>query len=95
MFADGRAVGSALAVVHVRHREEAGPPRVTVVAGRKVGPAVDRNRVKRRLRAVLADLELRRATDYVVVGRRAALHADAAELRAAVARQVAAAGNAR
>ena len=95
MFASGAAVGSALAVVHVRRRDEPGPPRVTVVAGRKVGPAVDRNRVKRRLRAVVADLELRDAMDYVVVGRRAALHADATVLRSTVARQVTTAGNAR
>ena len=95
MFDNGAAVVSAVAVVHVRHRGEPGPPRVTVVAGRKVGPAVDRNRVKRRLRAVVADLQLREGSDYVVVGRRAALHADAAQLRHTVARQVATAGDAR
>lgn len=32
------------------------PPRVAYSVGRPVGPAVTRNRVKRRLRAVLADI---------------------------------------
>jgi len=45
----------------------AGPPRVGVVAGRRVGGAVVRNRVKRRLREALARAELRDGTDYVVV----------------------------
>jgi ribonuclease P protein component len=95
VFADGVTVGSSYAVVHARRRDPDGAPRATVVAGRKVGPAVDRNRVKRRLRAVLAELSLLPGCDYVVVGRRAALHAAAPQLRAAVARQVAAAGDAR
>lgn len=46
---------------------EDGPPRVGVVAGRKVGGAVVRNRAKRRLREAVARAELRPGTAYVVV----------------------------
>ena len=34
-----------------------GPPRVAYGVGRAVGPAVQRNKIKRRLRAVVRDLE--------------------------------------
>lgn len=44
-----------------------GPPRVGVVAGRRVGGAVVRNRAKRRLREALARVELADGTAYVVV----------------------------
>ncbi len=44
-----------------------GPPRVGVVAGRRVGGAVARNRAKRRLREALARVELADGTAYVVV----------------------------
>ncbi len=44
-----------------------GPPRVGVVAGRKVGHAVHRNRAKRRLREAASRTDLRPGTDYVMV----------------------------
>jgi ribonuclease P protein component len=42
-------------VLLAQDTESAGQPRGTVVAGRRVGPAVVRNRVKRRLRAALRE----------------------------------------
>lgn len=59
-----RRVGSVL-VIAAPGRD--GPPRVGVVAGRKAGGAVVRNRVKRRLREALAKAELRPGSSYVVV----------------------------
>jgi ribonuclease P protein component len=60
-----------------------GPPRVAYGIGRKVGPAVVRNRVRRRLRAaaraLAADRALRPGAYLVTVGPRAA-EASAAEL---------------
>jgi ribonuclease P protein component len=54
----GRRAGRNSLVLHLRTPEspepgESGPPRVGLVVGRSVGPAVTRNRVKRRLREVL------------------------------------------
>lgn len=45
-----------------------GPARVGLVAGKRVGNAVVRNRVKRRLRAALAQITLDDAKDFVVIG---------------------------
>jgi ribonuclease P protein component len=42
-------------VVALASTETAGQPRASVIAGRRVGPAVVRNRVKRRLREQLRD----------------------------------------
>ncbi len=55
--------------MHGRRRGDDGPPRVTVVAGKKVGNAVQRNRVKRRLRGALSQRGLPVGFDLVVVGR--------------------------
>ncbi len=51
------------------------PPRVGFTVTRKTGNAVERNRIRRRLRAAVsaAGGYLETATDYVLVGRRAAL----------------------
>lgn len=42
-------------------------PRVGIVAGRKVGNSVSRNRVKRRLREAAAQAELESGTDYILI----------------------------
>jgi ribonuclease P protein component len=50
-------------------------PRVGFTVTRKIGNAVARNRIRRRLRAAVSAVggHLETATDYVLVGRRAAL----------------------
>jgi ribonuclease P protein component len=77
--ADIRAVFAARSVahgpsvvVHAARRDDGAPARWTVVAGRKVGDAVDRNRAKRRLREALHSLALPTGVDLVVVARPAA-----------------------
>lgn len=92
VFATRRAAASPFVVVHVRPREDQGPARATVVAGKKVGNAVQRNRAKRRLRAALPALGLRPSCDYVLVARNGALTASWPDLQAAVRRSVASAG---
>lgn len=82
------AVGSRYAVVHVRRRDDAGPARATAVAGKAVGNAVARNRVKRRLRAALQACAMPAGADIVVVGRATTLTAPSDELRAAVCGQL-------
>ena len=66
----GRSVGGRYLTLRFR-RSEGGPARVGYAVPRKVGGAVDRNRVKRRLREAIARNEglLHEGTDYVLVAR--------------------------
>ena len=52
----------------VRLDDGADPPRVAYAVGRAVGPAVTRNRLKRRLRARVAELPLAPGTYLVSAG---------------------------
>jgi ribonuclease P protein component len=88
VFAARCTAASDVAVVHARRREDTAPARFTVVAGKAVGNAVERNRVKRRLRGVVQILPLQAGRDYVIVGRRGALRATSPGLRAALTRQI-------
>ena len=63
-------------VVQERQRGDGGPARVGFTISKKVGGAVERNRVRRQLREIVrlsAATGLHAGSDYVVVGRRAAL----------------------
>jgi len=51
----GARAGTATVVVHERARDDEEPSRVGFVVGRTVGNAVVRNKVKRRLRHLMAD----------------------------------------
>jgi len=57
-----------------------GRPRVAVVAGRKLGSAVDRNRAKRRLREAVAVAPISDGHDYMVIASRAVLKAPFGDL---------------
>ena len=73
----GRHRAGSLLALHARRREPAaGPARMTVVASRKVGNAVRRNRAKRLLRAAAAGRPWADGLDLVLVARPAC--ADAA-----------------
>jgi ribonuclease P protein component len=51
----------------IRAQGGVGPPEVGIVAARRVGSAVQRNRAKRRIRAALDSVDLQCDTAYVVV----------------------------
>ena len=77
--ADGARVNSAAFVVQERCRDDDGPVRVGFTVTKKNGTATERNRIRRRLRELVKRLDvisMRPHTDYVLVGRRAALNRD-------------------
>jgi ribonuclease P protein component len=91
--ANGARINSAAFAVQSRRRDDGGPIRVGFTVTRKNGTATERNRIRRRLRELVKRLDvisMRPHTDYVLVGRRAALNRDFAamldDLRAALHR---------
>jgi ribonuclease P protein component len=63
-------------VLQALKRREDGPVRVGFTVSKKVGNAVERNRVRRRLREMVrlsSEARMRPGHDYVLIGRRAAL----------------------
>jgi len=91
--ANGVRINAAAFVVQSRRRDDDGPVRVGFTVTRKHGTATERNRIRRRLRELVKRLDvisMRPHSDYVLVGRRAALNRDFAtmldDLRAALLR---------
>ncbi len=74
--ATGIKVPAAAFVLQTRERGNSGPARVGFTVSRKVGNAVERNRVRRRLREMVrlfGEGRMHGGYDYVLVGRQAAL----------------------
>ncbi|WP_029587680.1 ribonuclease P protein component [Bradyrhizobium sp. URHD0069] len=81
--ANGARANSAAFVVQSRHRDDNGPIRVGFTVTKKNGTATERNRIRRRLRELVKRLDgisMRPHSDYVLVGRRAALNRDFAAM---------------
>jgi ribonuclease P protein component len=75
-------------VLQARRRDDnndaVSPPRVGFIVSRQVGNAVERNRVRRRLREIVRlapAAELAGGHDYVLIGRRATLAVPFSDLR--------------
>lgn len=74
--ATGIKVPATAFVLQARKRADEGPVRLGFTVSKKVGNAVERNRVRRRLREIVRRSglnQMQRGHDYVLVGRRAAL----------------------
>jgi ribonuclease P protein component len=77
--ANGARVNAAAFVLQSRRRDDDGPVRVGFTVTKKNGTATERNRIRRRLRELVKRLDvisMRPHSDYVLVGRRAALNRD-------------------
>ena len=75
--ASGSKVPATGFVLQARKRSDEGPVRVGFTVSKKVGKAVERNRVRRRLRDIVRRSNpawMRSGHDYVLIGRRAALN---------------------
>jgi ribonuclease P protein component len=71
-------------VVQARRRAEDGPVRIGFTVSRQVGNAVERNRVRRRLREMVRLSQgggMHDGHDYVLIGRRAALAVPFGQMR--------------
>ena len=87
---DGRAIAAVLRgrrkraterlVVHVLQRDDERPARLAVVASRRVGGAVQRNRAKRLLREAARTRAWSPGNDVVLVARKACAHSVLAEV---------------
>jgi ribonuclease P protein component len=91
--AKGQRAGAPTFTLQARARGEESPPRVGLTVTKRAGTAVERNRIKRRLRAALREtvpLAARPGFDYVILARRETLSRPFArlndDLRAAFAR---------
>jgi ribonuclease P protein component len=74
--ANGLRVSTPAFVVQSCRRDDDGPVRIGFTVTKKNGTATERNRIRRRLRELVkrADvLSMRPHSDYVIIGRRAAL----------------------
>jgi len=74
--ANGARVSSAAFALQTRRRDDQGAIRVGFTVSKKNGTATERNRIRRRLRELVKQLDvisMRPHHDYVLVGRREAL----------------------
>ena len=77
--AGGVRAATAAFVVQRRRRDDIGPVRIGFTVTKKNGTATERNRIRRRLRELvkrLPAISLQPHSDYVLIGRRAALTCD-------------------
>ncbi|MFA5056446.1 MAG: ribonuclease P protein component [Dehalococcoidia bacterium] len=75
VFTEGRSWANNFVVLRAVPNS-AGVNRYGIVAGRRLGSAVVRNKAKRRLRAMVSSIAVREGWDIVLVARKAAVETD-------------------
>ncbi|WP_442880084.1 ribonuclease P protein component [Aurantimonas sp. A2-1-M11] len=88
----GRRLNGPAFFIEALDRGDDGPPRLGLTVTKKVGNAVVRNRIRRRLREAIrlhAKADMASGIDYVVVARRDVLALPFAELKDELSRRVA------
>jgi ribonuclease P protein component len=82
----GKSNAHPLIVLMVYKIDAAKPTRLAIIAGKAVGGAVQRNRAKRRLRAVFQELfyKIPSGFDLVVIARKSILNASYQEIQSAI-----------
>jgi ribonuclease P protein component len=81
--ASGSKVSAAAFLLQARKRADEGSVRFGFTVTKKVGNAVERNRIRRRLREIVRTASpgrMRAGHDYVLIGRRATLKAPFAQM---------------
>ncbi len=92
VFDEGTSIAGRFVVLHHLSKSD-GPARVGFAAGKRLGKAVQRNRMKRRLREAFRRLEVSIcAADLVFVARAASAEADFRHLKREMAELMSAAG---
>ena len=71
MYRQGRSVSTRTLTLHWFARDDQGEPRLGLAIPKAVGPAVDRNRLKRQLREIWREVveDVPPGRDYVLVAR--------------------------
>lgn len=86
MFRDSRRCAGESVAVHARVTDTDTDARIAVIASKKVGSAVRRNRAKRLLREAAQATPWRRGTDVVLVARPGCADTDLRSVREDVTR---------
>ena len=85
-FANGKSVANKILVLYSYRRSEADPARFGYSVSKRVGNAVIRNRVKRRLQSIMREVAptMQSGYDYVWIARNRAAEVSFDRLKAAV-----------
>ncbi|MEF2073345.1 ribonuclease P protein component [Consotaella aegiceratis] len=91
----GRRLNGPFFFIETLDRRDGGAPRLGLTVTKKVGNAVERNRIKRRLREAVrlgAGADMVVGHDYVIVARRDVLHVPFGSLKQELERRLARSG---
>lgn len=86
VFRAGTSVANRQFILYIYHRKEEGPPRVGVSVSKKLGKAVKRNRIRRRIKEVVRQWveEIPDGVDLVVIARQPVATMDFSQIRSSL-----------